>query len=221
MASTSLKSGSDNGYGTNSLLEQERETKRDDDDYNPYNDDLRHDIAKVTAIEESKDLSSLALDKLIAKKESSDDETSTSGSDDEEYAMAVRNFKKFFRRKGKFVRQSHEEKNSFRQRDDKKGKSDRKCFRCGDMNHLIGECPKPPRNKDQKAFVGGCSSDSENEVEDKINDEICLMAQSSNAVTLDSSHYSGNASSFDDDSMQIEYDNLREISLKSSTKIKF
>ncbi|GJU19537.1 RNA polymerase alpha subunit [Tanacetum coccineum] len=35
---------------------------------------------------------------LKAKKESSDDETLTSESDDEEYAMAVRNFKKFFRR---------------------------------------------------------------------------------------------------------------------------
>ncbi|GJR64028.1 zf-CCHC domain-containing protein [Tanacetum coccineum] len=105
--------------------------------------------AKVTAIEESKDLSSLALDELIAKKDSSDDETSTSGSDDEEHAMAVRNFKKFFRRKGKFVRQPREEKKSFRQRDEKKGKSDRKCFRCGDLNHLIGDCPIPSRNKDQ------------------------------------------------------------------------
>ncbi|GJT94533.1 putative ribonuclease H-like domain-containing protein [Tanacetum coccineum] len=42
---------------------------------------------------------------LKANKESSDDETSTSGSDDREYAISVRNFKKFFRRKGKFVRQ--------------------------------------------------------------------------------------------------------------------
>nr|GEV68784.1 zf-CCHC domain-containing protein/DUF4219 domain-containing protein/UBN2 domain-containing protein [Tanacetum cinerariifolium] len=97
-------------------------------------------IAEVTVIEESKDLSSLALDKLIsnlrvhevvmekdfeiykgkkkrvkfialkAKKVSSDDETSTSGSNDEEYAMAVRNFKKFFRRKGKFDRKPREEK---------------------------------------------------------------------------------------------------------------
>ncbi|GJW65684.1 zf-CCHC domain-containing protein [Tanacetum coccineum] len=170
--------------------------------------------AKVTAIEESKDLSSLALDELIgnlkvhevvmekdskiyrgkkervksialkAKKESSDDETSTSGSDDEEYAMAVRNFKKFFRRKGKFVRQPREEKKSFRQRDEKKGKSDRKCFRCGDPNHLIGDCPKPSRNKDQKAFIGGSWSDSENDAEDKTNDETCLMAQSSNEVCL-------------------------------------
>ncbi|GJZ60232.1 reverse transcriptase domain-containing protein [Tanacetum coccineum] len=62
---------------------------------------------------------------LKAKKESSDDETSTSESDDEEYAMAVRNFKKFFRRKGKFVRQLREEKKSFQKRDDKKGKSNR------------------------------------------------------------------------------------------------
>ncbi|GJZ39084.1 zf-CCHC domain-containing protein, partial [Tanacetum coccineum] len=92
---------------------------------------------------------------LKAKKESSDDETSKSGSDDEEYAMAIRNFKKFFKRKGKFVRQPREEKKSFRQRDEKKGKSDRKCFRCCDPNHLIGDCPKPPRNKDQKAFIGG------------------------------------------------------------------
>ncbi|GJU20775.1 zf-CCHC domain-containing protein [Tanacetum coccineum] len=77
------------------------------------------------------------------------------GSDEEEYAMAVRNFKKFFQRKGKFVRQPREEKKSFRQRDEKKGKSDRKCFRCGDPNHLIGDCLKPTRNKDQKAFIGG------------------------------------------------------------------
>ncbi|GJR84466.1 retrovirus-related pol polyprotein from transposon TNT 1-94, partial [Tanacetum coccineum] len=85
--------------------------------------------AKVTAIEESKDLTSLSLDELIgnlkvyeiiikkdseivkakvemkslalkAKKESSDEECSTSGSEDEEYAMAVRDFKKFFKRRG-------------------------------------------------------------------------------------------------------------------------
>ncbi|GJV95167.1 zf-CCHC domain-containing protein [Tanacetum coccineum] len=135
---------------------------------------------KVTAIEELKDLSSLAIDELIGNLKSSDDETSTSGSDDEEYAMAIRNFKKFFRRKGKFVRQPREERKSFRQRDEKKEKSDRKCFRYGDPSHLIGDCPKASRNKDQKAFIGDSWSDSENDVEDKTNDETCLMAQSSN-----------------------------------------
>ncbi|GKC11768.1 zf-CCHC domain-containing protein, partial [Tanacetum coccineum] len=81
---------------------------------------------------------------LKTKKESSDEETLTSGSDNEEYAMVVRKFKKFFKMTGRFVREPREEKKSFRQRDNKKGKSDRKCFRCGDPNHLIGECPKPP-----------------------------------------------------------------------------
>ncbi|GJY68244.1 hypothetical protein Tco_0471226, partial [Tanacetum coccineum] len=60
-------------------------------------------IAKVSVIEESKDLTSLSLDELIgnlkAKKESSDEECSTSSSEDEEYAMAVRDFKKFFKRR--------------------------------------------------------------------------------------------------------------------------
>ncbi|GJV42143.1 DUF4219 domain-containing protein [Tanacetum coccineum] len=134
----------------------------------------------VTAIEESKDLTSLSLDELIrnlkvhemiikknskivkskgerkslalkAKKESIDEESSTSGSEDEEYAIAVRDFKKFFKRRG----------------------------RCGDPNHLIGECPKPSRDKNQKAFIGGSWSDSDEEDDEKNKDKICLMAQAS------------------------------------------
>nr|GEZ59078.1 UBN2 domain-containing protein [Tanacetum cinerariifolium] len=50
--------------------------------------------ANVTKIEESKDLTSLSLDELIenlkATKESSDEECLTSGSEDEEYAMSVK-----------------------------------------------------------------------------------------------------------------------------------
>ncbi|GJZ36766.1 hypothetical protein Tco_0582957 [Tanacetum coccineum] len=91
---------------------------------------------------------------LKLNKESSDDETSTSRSEDEEYAMAVRDFKKFFRRKGKFVRQPRNEKKLFRKRDKKKGKSDQKCFRYGDPNHLIGECSKPPRKRTKRCLSG-------------------------------------------------------------------
>ncbi|GJT33266.1 hypothetical protein Tco_0923685, partial [Tanacetum coccineum] len=79
--------------------------------------------AKVTAIEESKNLTTLSLDELIgnlkvyeevikkdfetfkSKREqsrSSDDDSSTSNSEDEEYGMAVRYFKKFFKRRGRF-----------------------------------------------------------------------------------------------------------------------
>nr|GEU42909.1 retrovirus-related Pol polyprotein from transposon TNT 1-94 [Tanacetum cinerariifolium] len=99
---------------------------------------------------------------LKAKKESSDEECSTFRCKDEEYAMAVRDFKNFFKRRGKFVRQSRNDKKTFqRSRDDKNDKNDRKFFRCGDPNHLIGECPKPPKDKNQRAFVGGSWSDSQ------------------------------------------------------------
>ncbi|GJT46460.1 putative reverse transcriptase domain-containing protein [Tanacetum coccineum] len=49
---------------------------------------------------------------LKAKKKSSDENSSTSDSEDEEYAMAVRDFKKFFKRRGRFVRQPHDERKS-------------------------------------------------------------------------------------------------------------
>ncbi|GJZ22210.1 zf-CCHC domain-containing protein [Tanacetum coccineum] len=81
---------------------------------------------------------------LKAKKESSDEECLTSSSEDEEYTMAVRDFKKFFKRRGRFVGQPRNDKKTFQKsHDDKNDKSDRKCFRCGDPNHLIRECPKP------------------------------------------------------------------------------
>ncbi|GJW57625.1 hypothetical protein Tco_0104356 [Tanacetum coccineum] len=110
--------------------------------------------AKVTAIEESKNLTTLSLDELIENlKESSDDDSSTSDSEDEEYAMAVRDFKKFFKRRGRFVRQPHEERKSFqRNKDDKNGKGERKCF-------------------------------NDEDEEEKTNDEKCLMAKASNEVT--------------------------------------
>ncbi|GJQ91907.1 retrovirus-related pol polyprotein from transposon TNT 1-94 [Tanacetum coccineum] len=112
--------------------------------------------AKVTAIEESKDLTSLSLDELIgnlkvyemiikkdseivktkgerksltlkANKESSDEESSTSGSEEENYAMTTRT---------------------------------------------------------KKAFVRGSWSDNGEEDDEKVKDETCLMAQASNEICL-------------------------------------
>ncbi|GKC26324.1 zf-CCHC domain-containing protein [Tanacetum coccineum] len=158
---------------------------------------------------------------LKAKKESSDEECSTSGSEDEEYAMAVRDFKKFFKRRGRFVRQPRNDKKTFqRSRDDKNGKSERKCFRCGDPNHLIGECPKPPRDKNQRAFVGGSWSDSGEENDEKIQDETCLVAQAPNEVCSESSYFSDENSSIDDLALDNEYDKLCKMSLKIITKNK-
>ncbi|GJQ95069.1 zf-CCHC domain-containing protein [Tanacetum coccineum] len=206
--------------------------------------------AKVTTIEESKDLTSLSLDELIenlkvykmiikidfkivkakverksltlrAKKESSDEECSTSGSEDEEYAMAVRDFKNFFKRRGRFVRQPRNDKKTFqRSRDDKNGKSDRKCFRCGNPKHLIGECPKPSKDKNQRAFVGGSWSDSGEEDDEKVNNKTCLVAQASSEVCSKSSYFSDENSSIDDLILENEYDKLCKMSLKKSLKIK-
>nr|GEZ55372.1 zf-CCHC domain-containing protein/UBN2 domain-containing protein [Tanacetum cinerariifolium] len=205
---------------------------------------------KVRTIEESKDLTSLSLDELIgnlkvyemiikkdfkivkakverkslalkAKKESSDKECSTSENKDEEYAMVVRDFKKFFKRRGRFARQPRNDKNTFqRSRDDKNGKSDRKCFRCGDPNHLIGECSKPPRVKNQRAFVGGSWSDSGEEDDEKVKNETCLVAQASSEVCSESSCFSNENSSIDDLALDNEYDKLCKISLKIITKNK-
>ncbi|GJY13772.1 hypothetical protein Tco_0383081 [Tanacetum coccineum] len=94
---------------------------------------------------------------LKAKKESSDEETSSSDSEDEEYAMAVIDFNKFFKEEG----------DSF-------------------DNHMTTkrpseiDCTKHPDN-DQKAFVGGSWSDSDEDVDLK-KDEIYLMAHESNEV---------------------------------------
>nr|GEW01898.1 zf-CCHC domain-containing protein/DUF4219 domain-containing protein/UBN2 domain-containing protein [Tanacetum cinerariifolium] len=142
--------------------------------------------AKITTIKESKDLTSLSLDELIrnlkvhemiikkyseivkakvkrkslalkAKKESSDEECSTFGSKDEEYAMAVRDFMKFFKRRGRFVRQLRNDKNTFqRSRDDKK-------------------------DKNQRAFVRGSWSDIGEEDDEKVKNETYLVAQASSS----------------------------------------
>ncbi|GJY60253.1 hypothetical protein Tco_0460910 [Tanacetum coccineum] len=85
---------------------------------------------------------------LKAKKESSDEDSSTSESEDEEYAMAVREFKKFFKRRGRFVRQPRDEIKSLqRSRDDKNGKSERKCFRCGEIQIISSESVQSRQEK--------------------------------------------------------------------------
>ncbi|GJX23981.1 zinc finger, CCHC-type containing protein [Tanacetum coccineum] len=191
---------------------------------------------KVMAIEESKDFTSLSLDELIgnlkvyeviikkdsemvkgkreqsrslalkAKKESSNEESLTSDSEDEEYAMAVREFKKFFKRRRRFVRQPRNERKSFqRTKDDKNGKSERKCFRCGDPNHLIEECPKSPRSSNQRAFVGGTWSDSGEDEEEKTIDETCLVVQTSNEVHSETEFYSDDLSLIDELDLDSEY----------------
>ncbi|GKB98714.1 reverse transcriptase domain-containing protein [Tanacetum coccineum] len=177
---------------------------------------------KVTVIEESKDLSTLPLDELIGnlkvyevvlekdldisknkkekykslalkeRKVQSQEEATSSESNDEEYAMA--NFRKV--------------------KEDKKEKDDRSYFKCGDPNHLISDCPKHSFD-DQKAFVVGCWSDSE---DDSKKEEICLMALDDIEVLSDTPCYS--SSSLDNESWQNECDKLCKISLRIINKNK-
>ncbi|GJS27555.1 hypothetical protein Tco_0488175 [Tanacetum coccineum] len=51
---------------------------------------------------------------------------------------------------------------------------------CSDLNHLIGECLKPPKDNNQRAFIGGSWSDNGEEDDEKAKDETCLVAQASN-----------------------------------------
>ncbi|GJX98476.1 zf-CCHC domain-containing protein [Tanacetum coccineum] len=201
--------------------------------------------------EESKNLTTLSLDELIgnlkvyeevikkdsetvkskreqsrsialkARKESSDEDSSTSDSEDEEYVMAVRNFKKFFKRQGRFVRQPYEErKSSQRNKDDKNRKSERKCFKCGDPNHFIGECPKQLKYQNQRAFVGGSWSDSDDDEEEKTNDEKCLMVKASNEVLFETEYFSDDQSLLDENDLDNEYSRLRKLGLKVMAKNK-
>nr|GEV22329.1 reverse transcriptase domain-containing protein [Tanacetum cinerariifolium] len=129
---------------------------------------------KVTAIEKSKNLTTLPLDELIGnlkvyeevvkkdfetikvkkeqsrslalkvKREVSDEDSSSSDSEDEEYAMAIKEFKRFFKRRGRFL----------------------------------------PKNNDQRSFIGGAwNNNGEDEVE-KTKDETCLVGQAPDEICL-------------------------------------
>nr|GEX24777.1 hypothetical protein [Tanacetum cinerariifolium] len=169
--------------------------------------------------EESKDLSTLPLDEFIdnlkvyeavlekdletsrnkkeqykllalkARKVLSEEEATSSNSNDKGYAMA-------------------------KAKKDKKNKDDQRCFKCGDPNHFISDCPKHTFN-DQKAFVVGCWSDIE---DDSKKEEICLKALDDNEVLFDTPYYS--SSSLDNESCQNEYDKLCKVSLRIINKNK-
>ncbi|GJX22831.1 hypothetical protein Tco_0227276 [Tanacetum coccineum] len=155
--------------------------------------------SKVTTIEELKDLTSLSLDELIgnlkvyemiikkdseivkakverksialkAKKESSDEECSTSGSEDEEYAMAVRDFKKFFKRRGRFVRQPRNDKKTFqRSRDDKKDDEKVKDETCLVAHASSEVCSESSYFSDENSSIDDLALDNEY-------DKLCKMS---------------------------------------------
>ncbi|GJY41154.1 hypothetical protein Tco_0428424 [Tanacetum coccineum] len=143
--------------------------------------------AKVTAIEELKDLTSLSFDELIGNLKV--------------HEMIIKKDSEIIKAKREMRSLALKAK-------------------CGDPNHLIGKCPKPPRDKNQRAFVRGSWSDSGEEDDKKIKDETCLVAQASNEVCSESSYFSDKNSSIDDLALENEYDKLCKMSLKIITKNK-
>ncbi|GJR85691.1 hypothetical protein Tco_0209702 [Tanacetum coccineum] len=145
-----------------------------------YKEVIKKDVETVKGKKEQS--RSLALK---VKKEVSDEDSSSSDSEDEEYAMAVKEFKKFFKRRGRFVTQPRGDRKTFqRNKNDGYDKSERKCFRYGDPRHFIGECSKPPKNNDPRAFIGGAWSDNGEDKVEKTKDETCLVAQAPDEICL-------------------------------------
>ncbi|GJS63391.1 retrovirus-related pol polyprotein from transposon TNT 1-94 [Tanacetum coccineum] len=169
--------------------------------------------AKVTEIEESKDLTSLSLDELIrnlkvhemiikkdskivkakgerkslalkAKKESSDEECLTSGSKDEEYVMAVRDFKKFFKRKGRFVRQPGTTKRLSKEAVmTRTVKVIEKALDAATQIILLENVQNHQRTRTKELLseVLGVIAVKD---EKKVKDETCLLAQASSEICL-------------------------------------
>ncbi|GJU54057.1 hypothetical protein Tco_1227771 [Tanacetum coccineum] len=103
--------------------------------------------AKVTAIKESKDLTSLSLDELIGNLKV--------------YEVIINN-------DSEMVKGKREQNRSLALKA-KKEKG-------------IKECLKLSRSYNQRAFVGGSWSDSDEDEEEKTKDEKCIMAKASNEV---------------------------------------
>ncbi|GJY29350.1 hypothetical protein Tco_0405117 [Tanacetum coccineum] len=95
--------------------------------------------AKVTAIEESKDLTSLSLDELIGN---------------------LKVYEVIIKKDSEMVKGKREQSR--------------------DPNDLIKECQKLSTNYNQRAFVRGTWSDSDEDKEERTKDENCLMAKAAN-----------------------------------------
>nr|GEV53320.1 zinc knuckle CX2CX4HX4C [Tanacetum cinerariifolium] len=113
---------------------------------------------------------------LKAKKESSDEDSSTSDSEDEEYAMAVRDFKKFFKRRGRFVRKTHDERKSVQK------------YQEATIKERLLEDHGVNEDKEEKTKV-----------------KKCLMAKASNEVLSETEFFSDYQSSLDEKDLDNEY----------------
>ncbi|GJS68335.1 hypothetical protein Tco_0682900 [Tanacetum coccineum] len=146
--------------------------------------------AKVTAIEESKNLTTLPLDELIGN---------------------LKVYEEVIKKDFETVKGKKEQSRSLALKVKKE---------YGDPNHLIRECPKQSKYQNQKAFVGGSWSDSDEDEEERAKDEKCLMAKASNEVLSETEYSRDDQSSLDKNELDSEYSRLCKIELKVMTKNK-
>ncbi|GJR24750.1 hypothetical protein Tco_0973277 [Tanacetum coccineum] len=128
--------------------------------------------AKVTTIEESNNLTTLSLDELIEN---------------------LKVYEEVIKKDSETVKRKREQSRSIALKARKKSsdddsstsnsKDEEYAMACGDPNHLNIECPKLSKYQNQKAFIRGSWSDSDEDEEEKTNDEKCLMAKASDEVT--------------------------------------
>ncbi|GJY09656.1 hypothetical protein Tco_0377841 [Tanacetum coccineum] len=127
------------------------------------------DSAKVTAIEESKNLTTLPLDELIGNLKVYEevikkDFKTVKGKKEQSRSLAL-----------KVKREVSDEDSSSSNSEDEE---------CGDPNNLIGEYSNPPKNNDQREFIGGAWSDNREDEVEKTKDETCLVAQAPDEICL-------------------------------------
>ncbi|KAK0603528.1 hypothetical protein LWI29_005926 [Acer saccharum] len=170
--------------------------------------------AKVTAIEESKDVDVMSIDELLGSLQTFEAcmkpkaknkglalnvvKEASSSDDDEEMALLVRKFRKFMRKgaksSGKYSRDK-EVKKSFTPPHERSGhaKSNRnvQCFKCNKLGHYASDCPSgdSKRDKKGKAMAATWSEDDTSSDEESSSDESSSEEELvSNFVAFMASH---------------------------------
>ncbi|GJR85300.1 hypothetical protein Tco_0209311 [Tanacetum coccineum] len=118
--------------------------------------------AKVTTIEESKNLTTLHLDELIGN---------------------LKVYEEVIKKDFETVKGKKEQSRSLALKNSSNSSRDEEDL-CSDPNHLIGECSKPPKNNDQRAFIGGARCDNGEDEMERTKDETCLVAQVPDEICL-------------------------------------